>query len=42
MLHLRVSTTTDLSDAVVELLERDESVSSLAVLRGASVIPRAT
>jgi uncharacterized hydrophobic protein (TIGR00271 family) len=39
VLHLRVSTTTDLSDAVVELLERDASVSSLAVLRGASVIP---
>jgi uncharacterized hydrophobic protein (TIGR00271 family) len=39
VLRLRVSTTTDLSDAVVELLEQDASVSSLAVLRGASVIP---
>ncbi len=39
MLHLRVSTTSDLSGAVVELLQQDASVSSLAVLRGASVIP---
>ncbi len=39
VLHLTVSTTTELSGAVVDLLEGDSAVSSLAVLRGASVIP---
>jgi uncharacterized hydrophobic protein (TIGR00271 family) len=39
VLHLRVSTPAELSDAVVGLLERDEAVSSLAVLRGASLRP---
>jgi uncharacterized hydrophobic protein (TIGR00271 family) len=39
MLHLRISTPSDLSEAVVELLECDEAVSSLAVLRGASLRP---
>jgi uncharacterized hydrophobic protein (TIGR00271 family) len=39
VLSLRVSTTAALSDAVVETLERDEAVSSLAVHRGASVRP---
>ncbi len=40
MLHLRISTTTALADAVVALLETEESVSGLAVLRGASILPR--
>jgi uncharacterized hydrophobic protein (TIGR00271 family) len=39
VLHLRVSTPAELSEAVVGLLERDEAVSSLAVLRGASLRP---
>ena len=39
VLQLRVATTSALSQAVVKLLERDPAVSSLAVLRGASVIP---
>jgi uncharacterized hydrophobic protein (TIGR00271 family) len=39
MLHLRVSTPAALSAAVMELFERDAAVSSLAVLRGASLIP---
>ena len=36
VLHLRISTPAELSERVVELLEREEAVSSLAVLRGAS------
>ena len=39
VLHLRVATTTELSVAVQDLLARDPAVSSLAVLRGASVLP---
>jgi uncharacterized hydrophobic protein (TIGR00271 family) len=39
VLRLRVSTTTELSAAVLDLLEGDTAVSSLAVLRGASVLP---
>ena len=40
MLQLRVSTTEALSGAVVQSLESDPAVSSLAVLRGASVRPQ--
>jgi uncharacterized hydrophobic protein (TIGR00271 family) len=40
VLHLRVSTPEALSDAVIATLERDAAVSSLAVVRGASVRPR--
>lgn len=40
MLHLRISTTTALADAVVTLLEKDSAVSGLAVLRGASIVPQ--
>jgi len=40
VLHLRISTTTALADAVLTLLEKDSAVSGLAVLRGASVVPR--
>jgi uncharacterized hydrophobic protein (TIGR00271 family) len=39
VLHMRVSTTVALSADVVELLKRETAVSSLAVLRGASVRP---
>jgi uncharacterized hydrophobic protein (TIGR00271 family) len=39
VLHLRVSTTAALSADVVELLKGEPAVSSLAVLRGASVVP---
>ena len=39
MLHLRVVVPAALSDSVVASLEADEAVSSLAVLRGASVRP---
>lgn len=42
VLHLRISTSSALSGAVQRLLERDEAVSSLAVLRGASILPEAT
>jgi len=40
LLHLRISTTTALAGAVIELLENDSAVSGLAVLRGASIVPR--
>lgn len=39
MLHLRVAVTAELSDAVVQALADDPAVSSLAVVRGASVRP---
>lgn len=39
MLHLRVATTTELSGRVVDLLQADDAVSSLSLLRGASVLP---
>jgi uncharacterized hydrophobic protein (TIGR00271 family) len=39
VLHLKVMTTAELSGAVVDLLEGDPAVSSLAVLRGASILP---
>jgi uncharacterized hydrophobic protein (TIGR00271 family) len=39
VLHLRVSTTAALSADVVELLKGETAISSLAVLRGASVLP---
>lgn len=39
MLHLRLAVASPLSESVVETLERDDSVSSLAVLRGASIRP---
>ncbi|MGH8892266.1 MAG: DUF389 domain-containing protein [Actinomycetes bacterium] len=39
MLHLRVAATAELSERVVGLLESDAAVSSLAVLRGASLRP---
>ena len=39
VMNLRVSTTTALSGAVIESLERDPAVSSLALLPGASVRP---
>ncbi len=40
MLHLRVAIPAALTDEVIETLERDSAVSSLAVLRGASVRPQ--
>lgn len=40
MLHLRVATPAELSDAIVAALDADAAVSSLAVLRGASLRPR--
>jgi uncharacterized hydrophobic protein (TIGR00271 family) len=39
VLHLRIATPAELSDAVVRALDGDEAVSSLAVLRGASLRP---
>ncbi len=39
MLHVRVTSPTDLTDRVVAVFEEDPAVSSLAVLRGASVRP---
>jgi uncharacterized hydrophobic protein (TIGR00271 family) len=39
MLHLRISAPSNLRDEVVQLLESDPAVSSLAVLRGASLRP---
>jgi uncharacterized hydrophobic protein (TIGR00271 family) len=39
MLHLRVSTTSALSGDVVEVLRSDAAISSLAILRGASLVP---
>ncbi|MGH3986355.1 MAG: DUF389 domain-containing protein [Pseudonocardiaceae bacterium] len=39
VLHLRITTTSALADAVVDMLESDPAVSSLAVLRGASLRP---
>lgn len=39
MLHLSVCVPAELAPAVVDLLERDAAVSSLAVVRGASVLP---
>jgi uncharacterized hydrophobic protein (TIGR00271 family) len=39
MLHLRLAVASPLSESVLEALERDDSVSSLAVLRGASIRP---
>ena len=39
MLHVRVTSPSDLTDRVVEIFEGDPAVSSLAVLRGASVRP---
>ena len=39
MLHLRITAPADLTDDVVEVLSADPAVSSLAVLRGASVVP---
>lgn len=39
MLHLRVTSPTRLTDAVVEALSDDPAVSQLAVLRGASIAP---
>jgi uncharacterized hydrophobic protein (TIGR00271 family) len=39
MLHLRISAPSDLRDQVVHLLEADPAISSLAVLRGASLRP---
>ncbi len=39
MLHVRVTSPSDLTDRVVEVFEDDPAVSSLAVLRGASVRP---
>ena len=39
MLHVRVTSPSDLTDRVVAVLEEDPAVSSLAVLRGASVRP---
>jgi uncharacterized hydrophobic protein (TIGR00271 family) len=40
VLHLRVATPADMSAAVQAALEGDEAVSSLAVIRGASLRPR--
>lgn len=39
MLHLRITTPAALSNAVVEALEQDAAISSLAVVRGASLRP---
>jgi uncharacterized hydrophobic protein (TIGR00271 family) len=39
MLHLRVTAPVDLTDAVLEMLSEDPAVSSLAVVRGASLRP---
>lgn len=39
MLHLRISAPSNLRDEVVRLLEADPAISSLAVLRGASLRP---
>lgn len=39
MLHLRVAVPTALSDSVVQVLDGDDAVSSLAVLRDASIRP---
>jgi uncharacterized hydrophobic protein (TIGR00271 family) len=39
MLHLRISAPSDLRDEVVQLLEADSAISSLSVLRGASLRP---
>ena len=39
MLHLRVTAPVDLTDAVLEVLSDDPAVSSLAVVRGASLRP---
>ena len=39
MLHVRVTSPSDLTDRVVAVFEEDPAVSSLAVLRGASVRP---
>jgi uncharacterized hydrophobic protein (TIGR00271 family) len=39
MLHLRITSPTDLTEHVVSVLSEDPAVSSLAVLRGASVRP---
>ena len=39
VLHLRISTTSDLSSAVTSLLERTDAVSSLAIVPGASIRP---
>jgi uncharacterized hydrophobic protein (TIGR00271 family) len=39
MLHLRISAPSNLRDDVVQLLESDPAISSLAVLRGASLRP---
>jgi uncharacterized hydrophobic protein (TIGR00271 family) len=40
VLHLRITVTEELSNAVVSLLDGDPAVSSLALVRGASVRPR--
>ena len=39
MLHVRVSTPVELTDQVVHVFIRDPAVSSLAVLRGSSLMP---
>ncbi|MGI8613784.1 MAG: DUF389 domain-containing protein [Nocardioidaceae bacterium] len=39
MLHLRITSPTHLTDAVMGLLRDDSAVSSLALVRGASVVP---
>src|SRR6266545_1447585 len=39
MLHLRISSPTAITEAVMSILSDDPAVSSLAVLRGASVRP---
>lgn len=39
MLHLRITTVSDLTEPVLQILSADPAVSSLAVLRGASVLP---
>ena len=39
MLHLRISSPTALTDAVMRLLRDDSAVSGLALVRGASVVP---
>ncbi len=39
MLHLRITTPADLTDEVLAVLDGDEAVSNVAVLRGASIEP---
>jgi hypothetical protein len=39
MLHLRISSPIEMTEAVIEVLSNDPAVSGLAVLRGASVRP---